>query len=230
MSIIQINNLNKYYNKFQALNSINLQVDTGHIIGLAGPNGSGKSSLLRILGAFDMAYSGEVLIDGKRPGLESRKIVSYLPDKSYLSSRLRAEQIIKIYAAFFEDFNQDKAFEMLQLFKLKPEQRIDELSKGMVEKIQVMLTMAREAKVYILDEPISGVDPASRKIILKSIIENFSENSVLIVSTHLLNDIEKIIDQVIILDEGKLKIYKSADDLRKIHGKGINELFEEIFQ
>lgn len=230
MSIIQINNLYKSYGKFQAIKGINCNLSGGQIVGLVGPNGSGKTSMLRILGAFDMAYSGEVLIYGEKPGLKTRKIVSYLPDKPYLSDRLRAEQIIETYAGFFEDFNKDKAYQMLDLFKLKPEQKIREMSKGMGEKIAVLLTMSREAQIYILDEPISGVDPASRKIILRSIIENFSDDSLMIVSTHLLNDIEKIIDQVIFLDEGTIKISGSTDDLRTEYGKGINELFEEIFQ
>lgn len=230
MSIIQINNLYKSYGSVQAIKGITYDLSGGQIVGLVGPNGSGKTSMLRILGAFDMAYSGEVLIYGANPGLKTRKIVSYLPDKPYISDRLRAEQIIETYAGFFEDFNKDKAYQMLDLFKLKPEQKIREMSKGMGEKIAVLLTMSREAQIYILDEPISGVDPASRKIILRSIIENFSEDSLMIVSTHLLNDIEKIIDQVVFLDEGTIKISGSTDDLRAKYGKGINELFEEIFQ
>ena len=155
MSTILINNLCKRYGKFQAINNLSLELDSGQIVGLVGPNGSGKSSLLRIIGAFDMAYSGEVLINGLKPGLESRKIVSYLSDKPYISDNLRAEQIIKLYDDFFPDFNKDKAFRMLDLFKLKSEQKLVEMSKGMGEKVQVLLTMSREAKIYILDEPIS---------------------------------------------------------------------------
>ncbi|MGB4610160.1 MAG: ABC transporter ATP-binding protein [Saccharofermentanales bacterium] len=230
MAFIQINNLCKSYGRFQAINNLSLELDTGQIIGLVGPNGSGKSSLLRILGAFDMAYSGEVLINDLKPGPESRKIVSYLADRPYISENLRAEQIIKLYDGFFPDFNQEKAFKMLELFKLKPEQKLVEMSKGMGEKVQVLLTMSRDAKIYILDEPISGVDPASRKIILRSMIEGFSEDALMIVSTHLLNDIENIIDSVIFLDSGQIKIKGSTDDLREQYGKSLNELFEQIFQ
>ncbi|NLJ70710.1 MAG: ABC transporter ATP-binding protein [Clostridiaceae bacterium] len=230
MSIIQINNLCKNYGKIQAISNLSLELDSGQIVGLVGPNGSGKSSLLRILGAFDMAYSGEVLINGFKPGLESRKFVSYLPDRPYISNNLRAEQIIELYDSFFSDFNREKAFKMLELFKLKPEQKLMEMSKGMGEKIQVLLTMSRDAKIFLLDEPISGVDPASRKIILRSMIEGFSEDALMIVSTHLLNDIENIIDSVLFLDSGQIRIKGSTDDLREQYGKGINELFEQIFQ
>lgn len=230
MSTILINNLCKRYGKFQAINNLSLELDSGQIVGLVGPNGSGKSSLLRILGAFDMAYSGEVLINGLKPGLASRKIVSYLPDKPYISDNLRAEQIIELYDGFFPDFNKDKAFNMLELFKLKPEQKLTEMSKGMGEKVQVLLTMSRDAKIFILDEPISGVDPTSRKIILRSMIEGFSEDALMIVSTHLLNDIENIIDSVLFLDSGQIRIKGLTDDLREQYGKGINELFEQIFQ
>ncbi|HHU53155.1 MAG TPA: ABC transporter ATP-binding protein [Clostridiaceae bacterium] len=230
MSTIKINNLCKNYGKLQAINNLSLELNSGQIVGLVGPNGSGKSSLLRILGAFDMAYSGEVLINGFKPGLESRKIVSFLPDKPYISENLRAEQIIELYDGFFSDFNKEKAFKMLELFKLKPEQKLIEMSKGMGEKVQVLLTMSRDAEIFILDEPISGVDPASRKIILRSMIEGFSEDALMVVSTHLLNDIENIIDSVIFLDSGQIKIQGSTDDLREQYGKSINELFEQIFQ
>ncbi|MDD2427426.1 MAG: ABC transporter ATP-binding protein [Eubacteriales bacterium] len=229
MSLIELKDLSKNYGHVRALDRLNLNLDGGRIVGLAGPNGSGKTTLLRILGAFDAAYSGEVRIDGHKPGLETRSIVSYLPDKTALSDWMTANQAIAIYKNFFADFDEGRAREMLDFFKLEGSQKLSQMSKGMREKVQIMLVMSRDAKIYLLDEPISGVDPASRKTILRGIISQASENSLVLLSTHLIQDIEPIVDEIVFLDYGRVVLHEQADKMRAERGQSLNEAFEEIF-
>ncbi len=231
MNIVQIKNLNKYYGKLQALNSIQLNLDTGRIIGLVGPNGSGKTTLLRILGGFDMIYEGEVKVEGHAAGTkEAKAITSYLPDRPSLSEWQNADQVIAMYQEYFSDFDIEKAKELLAFFKLDPRQKIRTMSKGMREKLQILVTISRQAKLYLLDEPISGVDPATRKTIMQSIIRNYAEDALLIIATHLIYDIEPVLDDVIFLDKGKIQLFSSADALREKENKSINTIFEEAFQ
>lgn len=230
MSLISIHALSKNYGKFQALKALSLDFEEGRIVGLLGPNGSGKSTLLRILGAYDMSYDGEVLIDGKAPGLHSRSITSCLPDKLNLSLAWTPEKAIQIYQEFFEDFNSEKAYRMLDYLKMNPQQKLESMSKGMQEKIQVVMTMSRDARIYLLDEPISGVDPAARKVILQMILENYCPNSLMILSTHMIREVEPIIDDALFLKEGEVVLFEEADALRAREGKSINDCFEEVFQ
>lgn len=229
MAIIEITSLSKHYRNKQALDSLDLTLDTGRIVGLVGPNGSGKTTLLRILGGFDQAYEGQVRVGGFVPGHESRALTSYLPDHSAMPEWMTAEQTIETYREFFPDFDAAKARDMLAALKLDGTQRLREMSKGMKEKIQIMLIMSRSAKIYLLDEPISAVDPASRKQILQSIISNYAEDSLLFISTHLLHDIEPIIDEVIFLDDGRLKLQEDTDQLRSRTGKDLTTIFEEVY-
>lgn len=229
MSIISCKKLKKSYGLKVAIDSMDLELERGRIIGLVGPNGSGKTSLLRILGSFDQAYTGEVLINGVAPGPEARAITSYLPDKPSISEWMTPIECVKLYAEFFADFDAPKAMEMIRFFKLDPSQKLKYMSKGMKEKVQITLVMARQAQIYLLDEPISGVDPATRKIIMQSILSNYAENALLIISTHLLQDIEPIIDEVIFLDQGKIKLKDNVDNIRMRYQKSLNEVFEEVF-
>ncbi len=229
MSLIEIRGLSKNYGHVRALDYLDLNVDGGRIVGLAGPNGSGKTTLLRILGAFDTAYSGEVSIDGLKPGRETRSKVSYLPEKTSLSDWMTADQAIAVYKDFFADFNEDRAREMLEFFKLEGSQKLRQMSKGMQEKVQIMLVMSRDARIYLLDEPISGVDPASRKSILRGIIGQAGEDSLVLLSTHLIQDIEPVVDEIIFLDYGRVVLHEQADKMRAERGQSLNEAFEEIY-
>ncbi len=231
MNRIEINQLSKLYGSFPALNNLSLNLQSGKIVGLAGPNGSGKTTLLRILAGLDQAYSGEVMIDGHLTGTpEAKATVSYLPDRPFLSEWMTANQVIKLYQEFFADFDNGKAAELLRFFKLDGNQKLKTMSKGMKEKVQILLTISRQAKVYLLDEPISGVDPATRKVIMQSIIRNYAEDALLLIATHLLYDIEPIIDDVVFLEHGGIRLYASAEDLRAKENKSINTIFEEVFQ
>lgn len=229
MAIIEIRGLSKSYRRKQALDQVDLTLETGRIVGLVGPNGSGKTTLLRILGSFDQAYQGSVQIDGLEPGHEARALTSYLPDSFSMSDWMTADQCIETYATFFTDFDRAKAEQMLGDFKLEGTQRLREMSKGMKEKIQILLVMSRAARVYLLDEPISAVDPASRKQILTGILNNYAEDSLLFISTHLLHDIEPIIDEVIFLDDGRIKLQAEADELRRREQKDLTTIFEEVY-
>lgn len=230
MSLIEIHALKKNYGNFQALKGLDLNFEAGRIVGLLGPNGSGKTTLLRILSAYDMNYQGEVRIDGQAPGLHSRAITSSLPDKANLSLSWTPQKAIAVYQDFFADFNADKAQRMLEDLKMDRRQKLEAMSKGMQEKIQVVMTMSRDAQIYLLDEPISGVDPAARKVILQMILENYCPESLMILSTHMIRDIEPIIDDALFLKEGELVLHDQADAIRAREGKSIHELFEEVFQ
>ncbi len=229
MSLIEIRGLSKNYGHVPALDRLNLNLDGGRIVGLAGPNGSGKTTLLRILAAFDAAYRGEVRLEGYEPGVETRKFVSFLPDKSALSDWMTADQVIDLYKTFFSDFDEGRAKEMLDFFKLDGAQQLRQMSKGMQEKVQIMLVMSRDAKIYLLDEPISGVDPASRKTILRGIINQASQHSLVLLSTHLIQDIEAVVDEIIFMDRGQVILHEEADKMRSERGQSLNEAFEEIF-
>ena len=227
--MIKIRGLNKSFGKKQVLYDLNLEIGGGRIIGLVGPNGSGKTTLLKILGGFDQLFTGDIEIIGEPIGIKTKNYTSYLPDRPSLSTWMTARQCLIQYDNFFPDFNLNKAEKMLEHFKLSPTQVLNTMSKGMQEKLQIVLTISREAKVYLLDEPISGVDPAARKIILQSILQNFTEDSLMIISTHLLDDIETIIDEVIFLENGRVKFYELADNLRGLEGKSLSRIFEEAY-
>lgn len=228
--ILQCTNLCKNYGKKQALNNLNLSLTKGKIIGLLGPNGSGKTTFIKILNGLLTPTSGEAVIDGKNIGIESKKIVSYLPDCVSLPEWMKINELVNFYKNFYEDFNSEKAYIMLENLKIDPDDKFKTLSKGNKEKVQLILVMSREAKLYLLDEPMGGVDPATRDYILNTIISNYSENSTVIISTHLIADVEKILDEVLFINNGEIVIQDTVDNIRDNQGKSIDTLFREVFR
>ena len=230
MSLLECRKLNKNYGGSFALNDIDLQIEPGRIVGLLGPNGSGKTTLIKLINGLLTPTGGEVLIDGRKPSPETKAIVSYLPERNALSEWMSAKQAMDYYADFFEDFNRDKAKEMIRNLGLDEQARIKTMSKGTREKLQLILVMSREAKLYLLDEPIGGVDPATRDYILRTIISNYNENASVIISTHLLADVEQVLDDVIFLREGHVELHESVDEIRNEKGTSVDALFREVFR
>lgn len=228
--IVECKNLCKDYGNVLALNQVNLSLESGRIIGLLGPNGSGKTTLLKIANGLLVPSSGEILLDGYKPGKESKAITSYLPDASYLPAWMNIDSLVGMFADFYSDFDEKKAREMLVSLGLKENARLKTLSKGNKEKVQLILAMSRQAKIYFLDEPIGGVDPAARDYILSTIIQNYSENALVVLSTHLIADIERILDEVIFLNQGKVMCHREVDEIRETEGKSVDELFREVFR
>ncbi len=228
--LLEVNDVSHRYGSFQALQHFSMKLAPGRIVGLLGPNGSGKTTLLKILAGLLSEYEGEVRIAGMSPGPETKARVSYLPDVSYLNKRLKASEAIAYFARYYKDFNQPKAMKLLKLFRLDPDQRISDMSKGMREKLQIVLVMARDADVYLLDEPISGVDPASREVVLDALIESYNDNALMLISTHLIQDIERLLDEVVFLDAGQLRLAGEAEVLRLEHNKSIDEIFREVYK
>ncbi len=230
MSIIEISHLNKSYGPTKVLADLSLTADSGRIIGLLGPNGCGKSTLLKIMAGLISDYEGDIRIDGQHPGLHTKSVVSYLPEKTYLSAWQRPIDTFDYFADFYADFDRAKADDMLQRFRLKPKQRIGTMSKGMQEKLQLVLVMARQAKVYLLDEPMGGVDPAARSAILDLVLQNYQEDAVMLLATHLIQDVERIFDHAIILGFGEKIIDEDVDTIRQQYGKSVDEVFREVFK
>lgn len=226
---IEVRGLKKAYRGRQALAGLDLKLMPGQIVGLMGDNGSGKTTLLKILAGVLSDWEGEVLIHGHRPGPESKALVSFLPDASFLPDRHTPAESIAQYARFFNDFDAQKAREMIDFFGLPWDRSLKEMSKGMREKLQISLAMSRRARIYLLDEPISGVDPASRDVILKGILSNFDEDSLLFVSTHLIQDVESIVDSVVFLRAGTVLVQGEADALRQEHGTSLDGLFRKVY-
>ena len=230
MSLLECRKLNKNYGGSFALNDIDLQIEPGRIVGLLGPNGSGKTTLIKLINGLLTPTGGEVLIDGRKPSPETKAIVSYLPERNALSEWMSAKQAMDYYADFFEDFNRDKAKEMIRNRGRDEQARIKTMSKGTREKLQLILVMSREAKLYLLDEPIGGVDPATRDYILRTIISNYNENASVIISTHLIADVEQVLDDVIFLREGHVELHESVDEIRNEKGTSVDALFREVFR
>ena len=230
MSLLECRKLNKNYGGSFALNDIDLQIEPGRIVGLLGPNGSGKTTLIKLINGLLTPTGGEVLIDGRKPSPETKAIVSYLPERNALSEWMSAKQAMDYYADFFEDFNRDKAKEMIRNLGLDEQARIKTMSKGTREKLQLILVMSREAKLYLLDEPIGGVDPATRDYILRTIISNYNENASVIISTHLIADVEQVLDDVIFLREGHVELHERVDEIRNEKGTSVDALFREVFR
>ena len=220
----------KYNSSAVALKGIDLSLESGNIVGLLGPNGSGKTTLIKLINGLLTPTDGTITIDGKAPGVETKKIVSYLPDNSYLNSWMTIEQIIEYFMDFYEDFRPELAFEMLNRLSIRPKTRLKTLSKGNKEKVCLILTMSRNAKLYVLDEPIAGVDPAARDYVISTIINNYNPESTVLISTHLISDIEEILDRVLFLKEGHIVLDKSVDEIREDHQKSVDELFREVFR
>ncbi|HHU71047.1 MAG TPA: ABC transporter ATP-binding protein [Clostridiales bacterium] len=229
-TILECNQITKRYSSLTALTSVNLSLGRGKVIGLLGPNGSGKTTLIKIINGLLVPNEGTLLVNGQKPGPETKKIVSYLPDKSYLPDWMKVKDAINMYQDFYENFNKNKAYEMLKRLDLDPNRKLKSLSKGTKEKVQLILVMSRDADLYCLDEPIGGVDPAARDYILNTIITNYNENSTVLISTHLIADIENVLDEVIFIKEGHITLHNSVDEIRSQEGKSIDTLFREVFK
>ena len=218
-----------YFNK-KALKGVNLTIQQGKIVGLLGPNGSGKTTFLKIAAGILHPSSGTILIDGQEPGVYTKSIVSYLPDTEYFFKWMKIKDAVQYFKDFYIDFDERKAFELLEFMKLDVNSSVKSLSKGMKEKLKLTLVLARKAKLYILDEPLGGVDPTAREKILDAIINNFSGNSSMIITTHLVNDIERIFDDVAFINDGVIVLQGNAEELRQSKNKSIDELYREVFQ
>lgn len=230
MELIEFRNLSKNYGAKQALIDINLKIEKGKIYGLLGPNGSGKTTLIKIINDLLQPSSGEILVKRKEPGIESKKIISYLPERTYLNMNMKVSELIQFFKDFYQDFDEKKALKLLNKLKIKENDKLKNMSKGTKEKVQLVMVMSRKADLYILDEPIGGVDPASRDYILDTILTNFNEGSSIIICTHLIADIEKILDQVIFINQGKIVLNEDADTIRKKKKTTIDKLFREEFK
>ncbi len=228
--ILEARDLTKSYGPKTALNGLNLTLEKGKIIGLLGPNGSGKSTFIKLCNGIIQPTKGEILIGGHEVGVETKKIVSYLPERTYLDDNMSPVQMINFFSDFYEDFDADKAFDMLRSLKVNPKDKMKTMSKGTKEKVQLILVMSRQAKLYMLDEPIGGVDPAARDYILRTIISNYNPEASVIISTHLITDIEQVLDEVIFIQNGDLKLHKTVDEIRSIEGKSVDALFREVFR
>lgn len=228
--ILECKGLTKKYGTKLALNNVNLTLERGQIVGLLGPNGSGKSTLIKLANELLTPTSGEILIDGKKPGIETKKIISYLSDKTYLNDWMKVHEIIAFFEDFYEDFKPEKAYEMLKSLNINPNDRLKTLSKGTKEKVQLILVMNREADLYLLDEPIGGVDPAARDYILKTILSNYNEKGTVLISTHLISEIENILDYVVFINQGQVVLTSTVDEIRSEKGKSVDALFREVFK
>lgn len=229
MPILEIKNLIKKYHTKNVIDNISLNVDSGKIVGLLGPNGSGKTTLIKLLAGLLTATSGDILIDNKEIGIETKAIVSFLPDRPYFANWMKVHDILAFFADFYRDFSMKKAMEMLKLLNIGVNDRIKTMSKGTKEKLNLVLVMSRAARLYLLDEPIAGVDPAARDYILRTIISNYSEDSSVIITTHHIADVEKILDDAIFLNEGKIELNSAVEDLREERGKSVDEIFRETY-
>ena len=230
MARIEISNLTKKFGDLTALDDVTVSLEQGQIVGLLGPNGSGKTTLIKILNGLLQPESGSVTINGIAPGVETKKVVAYLPDRNALPDYMTASQLMDIYEDFFEDFDRLKAEAMVDDLGINRKQTMKKMSKGTKEKLQLCLVMARQAEVYLLDEPIGGVDPATRDYILRTIISNYNENAVVLISTHLIADVESVLDDVVCIKEGRVVLHKAADEIREEKGESVDKLFREVFK
>ncbi len=230
MELLEIKNLSKSYDNRKILKNINLKISSGKIIGLLGKNGVGKTTLIKLINDLLTPSEGEILINGKIIGVDSKKNISYLPERTYLDKDMKVKEILTYFEEFYDNFNKEKAIKLLKDLDLDINQKINKMSKGMQEKLQLILVMSRDAKLYILDEPLGGVDPATRDYILDTILSNFSNGASVIISTHLISDIERILDEVIFIDKGEIVLTSSADELRKKENASIDEIFRRKFK
>lgn len=230
MPILECRDLSKSYGPFRALDHVGFTVEPGRIVGLLGPNGSGKTTLIKLANGLLTPTGGELTIDGMAPGKETHKIVSYLPERTCIPIWMTAGQLLDFYGDFFADFRRDAAEGMLERLNISPRQRVREMSKGTREKVQLILVMSRAAKLYLLDEPIGGVDPATRDYILNTIISNYNPEAAVIISTHLIADVEKVLDDVIFISQGRITLQSSVDAIREEKGMSVDALFREVFK
>ncbi len=230
MAILECKGLSKRFGRIQALEDINLSIEPGRVVGLLGPNGSGKTTLIKLANGLLTPTAGEILIDGRAPGKESKALVSYLPDKEYLPDWMSARQLMDFFADFYADFDRERAGEMLTRLGIDESMRIKQMSKGTREKVQLILVMSRQAKLYLLDEPIGGVDPATRDYILDTIIRNYNPSAAVVISTHLIADVEQVLDDVIFIQNGHVALQSSVDEIREEKGKSVDAYFREVFK
>ncbi len=228
--ILECKNLVKNYGKKNVLKGVNLSFKKGKIIGLLGPNGSGKTTFIKICAGLLKENGGEVLIDDKKIGLDTKAIVSYLPERTYLENSMRVIDAIKFFKTFYADFDEVRALDMLKKLDISVSDKMKTMSKGTKEKIQLILVMSRNAKIYFLDEPIAGVDPAARDYIINTIINNYNENSTVVISTHLISDVENVLDEVVFIKNGEIILNNTVDEIREKNGKSVDALFREVFR
>ena len=230
MEILEIKDLNKSFDNKKVLKDINITLSSGKIVGLLGKNGAGKTTLIKLINDLLTPTSGEILVNGNKVGVESKKVISYLPERTYLNKQMKVSEVLEYFKDFYDNFDYKKAKRLLKDLDLDINQRLAKMSKGMQEKVQLVLVMSRKADLYILDEPLGGVDPATRDYILDTILSNFNDNASVIISTHLISDIEKILDEVIFIDKGKVILQSDADTLRKKEKSSIDEIFRRMFK
>lgn len=230
MNLLECRDLSKHYSGKCAIDHINLTVESGKIVGLLGPNGSGKSTLIKMISGLLKPSSGELVVCNQPIGIETKRIVSYLPDHDYLNDYMKVQDLVKMFEEFYEDFDSQRAMEMLEKLQITPDVKLKSLSKGNREKVQLILVMSRKAKLYLLDEPIGGVDPAARDYILNTIINNYEVDATVIIATHLIADIEQVLDEVIFINQGQIALQSSVDDIREQEGKSVDHLFREVYK
>lgn len=230
MELLECKDLCKSFDNRIILDNVNIKIERGKIVGLLGKNGQGKTTLIKLINDLLTPTSGEVLINGKKPSIESKKIISYLPERTYFDKSMKVSDIIKYFKEFYDNFNEEKALKLLDDLELDKNSRLAKMSKGMQEKVELILVMSREADLYILDEPLGGVDPATRDYILDTILSNFKDGASVIISTHLIADIERILDEVIFIDKGKIILTGDADTIRKKEKASIDDIFRRSFK
>lgn len=230
MKLLECKNISKTFDNKEILHNINITIKPGKIIGLLGKNGQGKTTLIKLINDLLIPTSGEILVKGNKVGVETKKIISYLPERTYLDKSMKVSEIVKYFEEFYDNFDSKKAYKLLNDLNLDTNEKLSKMSKGMQEKVQLVLVMSRDADLYILDEPLGGVDPATRDYILDTILSNFKEGSSVIISTHLIADIERILDEVIFLDKGRIVLTSDADELRTKENCSIDEVFRRMFK
>lgn len=230
MNLVEFKNVNKSYGKKIALDDVSFSIKKGKIVGLLGPNGSGKTTIIKLINDLLVEDNGSILIEGNKPGIDTKKKVSYLPERTYLNINVKVIDFLKYFEDFYDDFDINKATELLKKLNIDENDKLKTMSKGTKEKVQLILVMSRKADLYVLDEPIGGVDPAGRDYILETILTNFNEDSSLLISTHLISDIENILDDVIFIKNGKIVLNENAENIREKTGKTIDSLFREEFK
>ena len=228
--VLECTGVSKKYGKKEVLKNINLQLERGKIIGLLGPNGSGKTTLIKIINGLLTADAGDIKVSGEQIGIESKKIISYLPDRTYLADWMKVKDIVGMFDDFYKDFSRENAEDMLKRLNINEDDRLKTLSKGNKEKVQLILVMSRQAQLYLLDEPIGGVDPAARDYILNTIITNYNPDASVVISTHLISDVEKVLDEAIFINNGEIVLHESVDDIREKYSTSVDGYFREVFK